>query len=102
MKPVITILFTLISFVALGQELTTIRVSVPNNTDEVYIVGNQDALGNWTPDKVRMNRNSDYEREISLKLNFPAEFKFTRGSWHSEAVINSLNTGGETNLKLTE
>ncbi len=32
-----------------------------------------------------------YEREIYLNLTFPAKFKFTRGNWNSEAVINKLS-----------
>ncbi|MGY6560803.1 MAG: alpha/beta hydrolase-fold protein [Luteibaculaceae bacterium] len=74
---------------SLGQEIITIRVSVPNKTDNVYIVGGQDNLGNWQPDKVKLNSISEYEREISLNLSLPAEFKFTRGSWESEGYINN-------------
>ena len=81
-----------------GQDLITIRVSVPNKTDDVYIVGNQENLGNWQPDKVKLNKISEYEREISLNLTFPAEFKFTRGNWDSEAVINQLS--GQPNFIL--
>jgi enterochelin esterase-like enzyme len=90
MKTVIAQILILISFVSFGQELTTIRVSVPNSTDDVYIVGNQERLGNWQPEKIKMNKISEYEREISLNLTFPAEFKFTRGNWNSEAIINKL------------
>ena len=90
MKTSLTIIFGILSFISFGQELTTIKVSVPNKTDEVYIVGNQDALGNWQPNKVKMEKISDYERSITLKLNFPAEFKFTKGSWESEGIIKSL------------
>ena len=87
-----------ISLVSYGQDLITIRVSVPNKTDDVYIVGNQENLGNWQPDKVKLNKISEYEREISLNLTFPAEFKFTRGNWDSEAVINQLS--GQPNFIL--
>lgn len=73
-----------------GQEITTIRVSVPDKTDEVFISGNQENLGNWQADKVKMKKISDYEREVSLNLSFPAEFKFTRGSWNSEGYINNF------------
>ncbi len=90
MKTLITIIFSLISLVSLGQELTTIKVSVPNKADEVFIVGNQDALGNWQPNKIKMDKTSDYERSITLELNFPAEFKFTKGSWESEGIVKSL------------
>ena len=98
MKTILTNILILISLVSFGQEITTIRVSVPNKTDDVYIVGNQENLGNWQPDKVKLNKISDYEREISLNLTFPAEFKFTRGKWDSEAVINQLS--GQPNFIL--
>ncbi len=87
-----------ISLVSYGQDLITIRVSVPNKTDDVYIVGNQENLGNWLPDKVKLNKISEYEREISLNLTFPAEFKLTRGNWNSEAVINKIS--GQPNFIL--
>ena len=98
MKTILTNILILISIVSFGQEITTIKVSVPNKTDDVYIVGNQENLGNWQPDKIKLNKISEYEREISLNLNFPAEFKFTRGNWDSEAVINQLS--GQPNFIL--
>jgi predicted alpha/beta superfamily hydrolase len=98
MKTILTNILILISIVSFGQEITTIRVSVPNKTDEVYIVGNQDDLGNWQPDKVKLSKISEYEREISLNLTFPAEFKLTRGNWNSEAVINKIS--GQPNFIL--
>lgn len=66
---------------------TTIRLKVPNKEDTVYISGNQTSLGNWNANAIKMNRISDYEREIILKLKSPAKFKFTRGSWESEAEV---------------
>ena len=98
MKTILTNILILISLVSFGQEITTIRVSVPNKTDDVYIVGNQENLGNWQPDKIKLNKISEYEREISLNLTFPAEFKFTRGKWDSEAIINQLS--GQPNFIL--
>jgi predicted alpha/beta superfamily hydrolase len=73
-----------------GQKLIKIKVTVPNKTDDVYIVGNQLNLGDWNPDKVKMTEISDFEREISIELTFPAAFKFTRGTWSSEAIITAL------------
>ena len=98
MKTILTNILILISIVSFGQEITTIKVSVPNKTDDVYIVGNQENLGNWQPDKIKLNKISEYEREISLNLTFPAEFKFTRGKWDSEAIINQLS--GQPNFIL--
>lgn len=90
MKTITAIIFSIFSLISFGQQLTTIKVSVPNKTDEVYIVGNQDALGNWQPNQVKMEKTSDYERTITLELNYPAEFKFTKGSWESEGIVGSL------------
>ncbi len=64
----------------------TIRVKVPNKDDVVYIAGNQSSLTNWNS-VFRLVKTSDYEREITLDLHYPAEFKFTRGDWSSEAIL---------------
>tara|TARA_R100000789_G_scaffold57881_1_gene55890 strand:+ start:15 stop:1127 length:1113 start_codon:yes stop_codon:yes gene_type:complete len=66
---------------------TTIKVKVLNKEDTIYITGNQDNLGNWNPEKIKMDRISDFERKITLKLKSPAQFKFTRGNWDSEAEV---------------
>ena len=75
----------------------TIRVKVPKAEDTLYITGNQNKLGNWSPDKVLMKKVSEYEREISLKLKSPAQFKFTRGDWGSEA--ETIGTYGNVTIK---
>ncbi|MEL6730630.1 MAG: alpha/beta hydrolase-fold protein [Bacteroidota bacterium] len=68
-------------------EEVTIEVNVPNKKDELYIAGNQTGLGNWNPGKVRLEKISDYKRAITLKLQTPAQFKFTRGNWQTEAEV---------------
>ncbi len=67
----------------------TVLVKVPGKADEIYITGNQINLGNWNPGQIRMNKISDYEREIKLKLKSPAQFKFTKGNWETEAEIKN-------------
>jgi enterochelin esterase-like enzyme len=99
-KSIVFSIMLFLSGIIFSQTKTTIKVSVPNKTDDVYIVGNQKALSDWTPNRVKMSRISDYERAIEVELEFPAEFKFTRGSWESEAVISSIQTGDATNQKL--
>jgi predicted alpha/beta superfamily hydrolase len=69
-----------------GYEVT-IRLKVPNENDTIYITGNQTNLGDWNPSLIKMNKISAGEREISLKLKSPAQFKFTKGSWDSELQI---------------
>ena len=97
----LNLLFLLLSGFIFGQNNSkiTFKVQVPNDIDEVYITGNQEILGNWNPSKIKMNRISDFEREISLPLTFPIELKFTKGNWESEAIIKS---NGETSNLLIE
>ncbi|MDT0608467.1 hypothetical protein [Croceitalea rosinachiae] len=75
---------------------TRIRVVVPNASDEVYIAGNQRSLANWGS-VFRMERISDFEREINVKLHYPTMLKFTRGNWASEAVVEGLPFDNEEN-----
>ena len=76
-----------------------IRTKVPNKSDEIYITGNQDVLGNWQPNAIKMTKVSDFNREIKLQLRSPAEFKFTKGSWESEATVEHVYSKIIINLK---
>jgi hypothetical protein len=75
----------------------TIKVKVLNKTDTIYISGNQDNLGNWNPEKIKMERVSDFERELNLKLKSPAQFKITRGNWDTETEVKG--TYGNITIK---
>lgn len=69
-----------------------IKVKVNNKNDTIYITGNQSSLGDWNPNKIEMKKTSDYERSIVLKVQSPAQFKFTKGSWDTELqVIGTYN-----------
>ena len=69
-----------------------IKVKVNDKNDIVYITGNQPNLGDWNPNKIEMKKTSDYERSIVLKVQSPAQFKFTKGSWDTELqVIGTYN-----------
>jgi hypothetical protein len=39
-----------------------------------------------------MAKVSDYYREIKLKLRSPAEFKFTKGTWETGAIVENNYT----------
>ena len=95
----ISLLFSVMIF---GQTAQTIKVIVPNATDEVYITGNQEALGNWSPNLVKMDKISDYERSISVALTYPAEFKFTKGDWSTEGIIKQLNNNPNQKLESSD
>ncbi|WP_224488657.1 alpha/beta hydrolase-fold protein [Robertkochia flava] len=97
-----TIVFALaLLFIAnvIAQEKRTIKVIVPDQSDEVYITGNQDALGNWDPGAVKMNRISDFEREVVLDISYPVEFKFTKGKWDNEGIVNDLENNPNQKLE---
>jgi predicted alpha/beta superfamily hydrolase len=66
-----------------------IRVTVPDKNDEIFITGNQENLANWNPNKIQLKKVSDYTRAITLKVKSIAAFKFTRGSWETEAELKS-------------
>jgi len=76
----------------------TFKVIVPDKNDEVYITGNQPELANWNPKELIMKSTSEFEREITLNIHTPAQFKFTRGTWDTEALIDGIE--GIPNLKL--
>ncbi|MCR1026732.1 alpha/beta hydrolase-fold protein [Cellulophaga baltica] len=70
---------------------TKIEVKVPNENDEVFISGNQDTLGNWEDDKVKMEKSSKFERTITLELKSVSQIRFTRGSAEKEAVLKNFD-----------
>ena len=76
----------------------TIRVNTPDNTNEVYIAGNQSELGDWDPGKSKLNQINDNQYEISISLKSPAEFKFTRGTWDTEGYVKGQLRGPNTRL----
>ncbi|WKK67036.1 alpha/beta hydrolase-fold protein [Lutimonas zeaxanthinifaciens] len=77
----------------LGEESysITIRAKVPDENDELYITGNQENIGNWNPGLLKMKKVSAFERELKLSVKDITEFKFTRGSWDSDAWVKSAN-----------
>ena len=83
----------LVSYV--GEETCPVHIELRgrNLTDDIYITGNQNALGNWEAKGVKMTLNSDSVAFIDLRLHLPAQFKFTRGSWEREAIISNADTG---------
>lgn len=90
-KSIILNIMLFLSGMIFCQTTQTIKLIVPNKTDVVYITGNQESLGNWNPKAKEMKKISAYERSITIPLTYPAEFKFTKGSWDSEGIIHQLD-----------
>lgn len=70
-----------------------IEIVVKDAKDEIYITGNQPALGNWDAGKIKMKHVNDSIRAIDVDLHLPAQFKFTKGSWKEEAIFDSSVSG---------
>ncbi len=69
----------------------TIRVSLDTplpRGSAVFLAGNIPALGDWKPDRVKLERvgRMRYECRFSAPAGTVAEFKVTRGSWKTQAV----------------
>lgn len=60
---------------------------------DVFITGNQDAVANWNPQGVKMNRPDDNRYSIDLDVRLPLEFKFTMGSWESQIYPGNAYAG---------
>ncbi|MBP7632979.1 histidine kinase [Candidatus Ozemobacteraceae bacterium] len=54
----------------------------------VFLAGNLPALGDWKPDRVKLERidRMRYECRFAAPAGTVAEFKVTRGSWKTQAV----------------
>ena len=55
---------------------------------KIYITGNDEQLGNWQPDVVELIRTKEgkWTKKFSFERGKKLEFKFTRGSWETEAL----------------
>jgi len=80
----------------------TINLKVKNKSDEVFIVGNQQVLGNWNPKKIKMTKTSNFMRSITLDLYSDAKFKFTKGTWENEGYVKGIINGNDIRLVLGE
>jgi len=66
-------------------------VKAPVNTDQVTIAGNLSQLGDWDPSKKILDKTDDslFTITINIPKNSEIEYKFTRGSWKTEALTEN-------------
>jgi hypothetical protein len=77
----------------------------------IYICGNISELGNWLPDGVHLELQPDnsWRKTLPVESGTHIEFKITRGSWESEAVISegmeysnfSIDVVRDTTIEIT-
>jgi len=62
-----------------------------DDTSKIYITGNQEKLGNWVPDKIQLSNQKNHTWIINLyfPIGTELEYKFTRGSWNTEALVQN-------------
>jgi predicted alpha/beta superfamily hydrolase len=73
----------------------------PSDAD-IFIAGNSDALGEWDPGRIRLQKESDSVWTFSAKVASGdlLEFKITRGTWSTEAVYVDGTVPGNTTLRV--
>lgn len=66
---------------------------VLNDSDEVYISGNDEQLGNWQPGIAKLEKIGEgmWRETFTFQKGKKLEFKITRGSWDTE-IINPDGT----------
>ena len=79
----------------IGETVCPVHIELrgKNLPNDIYITGNQDALGNWEAKGIKMDLVNDSIAAIDLRLHLPAQFKFTHGSWEREAIIKNADAG---------
>lgn len=68
----------------------TFQLDAPGLDDNVpvFVTGSLPALGNWNPGEKQMKSMGDHRWsfQISVKPDYPIEYKYTLGSWNKEAA----------------
>jgi len=92
MKNIFLLVLCLLSTVMLSQEKVNITLNVVSptldDTSKIYVSGNLKVLGSWQPNKILLNKVSKEIRSITVSVDKGArlEYKFTKGSWATEAL----------------
>jgi predicted alpha/beta superfamily hydrolase len=92
---------------AINSDMEKMRIkiiaTVPANAGDVYITGNHPAIGNWNPKRAPlMGEGTERHIELDLKLGTELEFKFTQGSWATEAVDSDGSTPANHQITVGE
>lgn len=78
----------------------TLMVTVPENSGDVYITGNQSSIGSWNPQKIKLNKINETTRQITFTTYPDLKFKLTKGSWETEGTIEGIEDGKDVSLLL--
>ncbi len=72
------------------------------SNEQIFISGNNPELGNWNPAIIGLDKINDstYAKEFKFNEGEVIEFKFTKGSWDSEALNDNESTPGNIIIKV--
>ena len=104
----IFLIFLILFYFIFAPQNPHVKIIVTSNslakTENIYIAGNNKQLGSWQPDIIQLNKtdNNKWERTFTFETNSSLEFKFTKGSWASEALDENGNIPGNNNLIVTK
>ena len=92
MKKYLLLFIIPILFSCGSDDTAEVKILVITNilpdTVSVFITGNAEEFGGWQPDAVQLKKSGENEwsKEFRIKKGRKLEFKFTKGSWQSEAL----------------
>lgn len=100
--------FLLIILIALINNSITAQVNVKiivfapglSDTEKVFITGSLNQIGNWNPSAISLDKINDstFSKSFNFPSNYLVEFKFTKGTWLSEAL--ETNNTAPDNYKI--
>lgn len=105
----LSLFFTLLLIFSSSSLITSqvkINIVVTSNNvksnEQIFISGNKPELGNWNPAIIGLEKINDstYAREFKFNEGEVIEFKFTKGSWDSEALNDNESTPGNIIIKV--
>lgn len=91
-KLIIFLMFCL--FIKINAQTVNVTLEVVSpvldDNSKVYVAGNLEILGNWKPDEVMLDYvgNKTWKKTFLVPKGFRMEYKFTKGSWDTEALGN--------------
>jgi len=104
LKSVIIYAIAIINLQAQNSMVTIIvkpLVSPPESA-AVCITGNHPSLGNWNPSGAKLKKENDgtWKIKLNIEQNYELEYKFTCGSWATEACAVNGSIPGNSILKV--
>ena len=106
MKSKTTVLFIFIASIIFAQNHKKITLNVISNSlndsVNIFVAGNNKLFGDWNAGRVSLNKINDstWSRTFSFAKGQILEFKFTKGSWQSEALTDNKEIPENTVVKL--